>query len=566
MIKVPVFLCSDSYKQSHESLYPEGMSYLYSNLIPRKSRIAGIEEVVVFGIQAFIKDYLINSFNEFFSSPLDEVLKEYKRVIYNHLGPSISTDKLVKLHNLGYLPLKIKVLPEGTLCPIQCPILTIQNTHKDFAWLTNFIETILCTYVWQPITSATIARQYRKILNKYAMETVGNTDFVQWQGHSFAMRGMSSLESCMSSDGGHLLSFTGSDTIPAILWLEEFYNADCEKELVSGSVTAEEHSIACCYGKDNEVARLKNLITKTCPTGIVSVIGDTWHLWDFIAKVMVECKTDIMNRDGKVVCRPDSSTTTPVDIICGIEIPDLTDKCEDLLDCDMYMQDEMRDYVRTDTPHGEHGCMELSSIYKFKDKFYQIIVSFDWNRYDKQFYYIDGCQIDSSLEVTPTPEQLGVVELLWDNFGGTINSLGYKELDSHVSCIYGDSISLGYAEQICKRLKDKGFASNNVVLGIGSYSYQHNTRDTFGLAMKATFGIVNGEEREMFKCPITDKAKTSKKGLLTVTRESGILKCKDGCTWSEEATGELVTVFEDGVLLVDHTLAEVRERVRLSLE
>ncbi len=486
MIDVPVLLTSDSYKQSHETLYPDGLTFLYSNLIPRKSRIKGIEQVVVFGIQAFIKDYLIERFNRFFAKPLDVVLKEYKRVIHNHLGPHISTEKVEKLHKLGYVPLKIKALPEGTLCPIQCPILTIQNTHPEFAWLTNFIETVLCTHVWQPITSATIAREYRKILEKYAMETVGNTNHVQWQGHDFSMRGLSSEQSCMSSGAGHLLSFTGSDTIPAILWLEEYYNADCEKELISGSVTAEEHSIACCFGKEYEVERLKRILKKY-PTGIVSVIGDTWHIWNFITKVMVECKDEIMNRDGKVVCRPDSSPKTPVEIICG--------------DPDGTFQEEYK----------------------------------------------------------------GVVELLWDNFGGTINSLGYKELDSHVSCIYGDSISLEYTERICSILKSKGFASNNDVLGIGSYTYQYNTRDTFGMAMKATFGVVNGEEREMFKEPISDPGKKSKKGLLVVEKGPNGLTVRDKVSKIEEAGGELKPVFEDGKLLVDFTLQQVRDNVKESL-
>jgi len=566
MIKIPCLLQSDSYKQSHDILYPEGMTLLYSNLTPRKSRLEGIEEVVVFGIQAFIKEYLIDSFNDFFKTPLDVVLKEYKRVIFNHLGPNISLDKVVKLHELGYVPLKIKCLPEGSLCPIQCPILTIQNTHPDFAWLTNFIETILCTKVWQPITSATIARKYREILNKYALETVGNTNFVQWQGHCFAMRGMSSLETAMSSDAGHLLSFTGSDTIPSILWLEAYYNADCEKELISGSVTAEEHSIACSFGKDYEVERLKRLLTEICPTGIVSVIGDTWNIYDFITKVMVQCKKEIMNRDGKCVCRPDSSPTTPVEIICGIDIKDYTNDeyVTNFNDAKNQAHYDSVEKVREETPHGEYGDSEPVCVFKYENKYYKMKLEIEWNRYDKQYYYIDGDRIKSCDEYAPTPEELGVVELLWNEFGGTINSLGYRELDSHVSCIYGDSISTLYAEQICERLKNKGFASNNVVLGIGSYTYQYNTRDTFGMAMKATYCVVDNEEREMYKEPITDPLKKSRKGLLTVIREDGILRVRDQVSWEEENEGELKVVYEDGILLKDWTLAEIRERVKSS--
>jgi nicotinamide phosphoribosyltransferase len=564
MIKIPCLLQSDSYKQSHEKMYPAGMTRLYSNLTPRKSRINGIEEVVVFGIQAFIKDYLIDSFNEFFNRPLEEVLKEYKKVIFNHLGPNISTDKVENLHKLGYVPLRIKCLPEGSICPIQCPILTIENTHPDFAWLTNFIETILCTKVWQPITSATIAKKYREILDEYALATVGNTDFVQWQGHSFAMRGMSSLETAMSSDAGHLLSFTGSDTIPAILWLETFYNANCEEELISGSVMAEEHSIACAFGKENEVERLKKLLTEVSPTGIVSVIGDTWNIYDFITRVMKECKNEIMNRDGKCVCRPDSSPTTPVEIICGVEIEDYTDSdnIKTLDDAKHWAHEDLVEKIRKETPHGEYGDCEPECIFKYEDKFYRLKSQIEWNRYDKQYYYIDGDNIVSCEEYIPTPDELGVVELLWNEFGGIVNKLGYKELDSHVSCIYGDSISLEYARQICQRLKNKGFASNNVILGIGSYTYQYNTRDTFGMAMKATYCMVNNEEREMYKEPITDPLKKSRKGLLTVERVEGKLQVRDCVSREEERASLLEVVFEDGVLVKEYSLSDIRERLK----
>jgi len=162
-----------------------------------------------------------------------------------------------------------------------------------------------------------------------------------------------------------------------------------------------------------------------------------------------------------------------------------------------------------------------------------------------------------------TEEQKGVIELLWDTFGGSINEKGFKELDSHIGAIYGDSITLDRATQICERLKQKGFASTNVVLGIGSFTYQYNTRDTFGFAMKATYGEVKGIGREIFKDPITDDGtKKSAKGLLKIELENGEYKLYDQVSWEEEQKGELKEVFRDGKVLIEENLSEIRNRIK----
>jgi len=169
---------------------------------------------------------------------------------------------------------------------------------------------------------------------------------------------------------------------------------------------------------------------------------------------------------------------------------------------------------------------------------------------------ICGCENDNPVVAK------GVIELLWDQFGGTINAQGYKVLNPKIGAIYGDSITIDRATQICERLKQKGFASTNVVLGIGSFTYQYNTRDTFGFAMKATYVEVNGEGREIFKDPITDDGtKKSAKGLMKLTEEKGSIVLKDQCTIAEEKEGLFQTVFKDGKLVVDETLSTIRKRI-----
>lgn len=478
-------LYTDGYKVDHRRQYPEGTTLVYSNWTPRKSRIDAIDEVVFFGLQYFIKKYIIEEFNtNFFNRPKKEIAEKYSRRINNYLGPNaVGIKHIEDLHDLGYLPMAIKALPEGSSVPIRVPMMTMYNTLPEFFWLTNYFETILSTTVWMPCTSATIAKQYRKILDKYAKETSTALEFVDWQGHDFSMRGIAGMEAAVMSASGHLLSFSGTDTIPAIDFLEEYYNANSDNELVGGSVAATEHSVMCMGTNTGEQETFKRLITEVYPNGIVSIVSDTWDLWKVLTEYLPNLKEDVLARDGKVVIRPDSGD--PADIICG-------------------------------NPNGK-----------------------------------------------TEEEKKGVIELLWEIFGGQTNSKGYKELDPHIGAIYGDSITTARATDICERLKQKGFASTNVVLGIGSFTYQYNTRDTFGFAMKATYGEVNGEGREIFKDPITDDGtKKSAKGLLKIEKENGTYKLIDQVNWEQEKTGELKEVFKDGKLLIDDSLQDIRNRVR----
>lgn len=494
-MKILPILLSDSYKQFHFKMYPENMTMLFSNMTPRSYKRMGCEKSVWFGLQYYIKEYLINQWNElFFNVPLEKVLKEYKRFHKHFSFCDIDTAHIEKLHNLGYLPLEIKALAEGSKVNARVPYYVIYNTHPDHAWLVNFLETQMSTVIWDLTTNATIGSMYRTILDKYAIETTGTKDFVQWQGHDFSMRGRSSIESSLNQ-AGWLLSFTGTDTIPAVLMLEEYYNANMEKELVGSSVPASEHSVMTSYGKEDEIVAFERILNQF-PTGIVSVVSDSFDLWKVCTEYLPKLKEKIMARDGKLVVRPDSGD--PVDIICG-----------------------------------------LNTNPKF----------------------INTEQIKNN------PEVKGVIELLWDVFGGTevkgADGKMYKALDSHCGAIYGDSINIQRAVQICERLKAKGFATTNVVLGVGSFTFNYNTRDNLAIAVKSTYCEVNGVSREIFKDPITDDGtKKSAKGLTAVFKDKdGEYYLKDQATWNELNNCELKTVFKDGKLLIDQSLEEIRNRI-----
>jgi nicotinamide phosphoribosyltransferase len=470
-------------------MYPKGTEMVYSTWTPRTSRINNITNVVSFGQQAFIKKYLLDFFTEsFFNRPLDIILKEYTRIIQNTLGDKDpEVDHIIALHKLGYLPLLIKIVPEGTCVPVRVPTMTIQNTDERFFWLTNYIETLASCELWQASTSATLAREYRKLLDKYSMETIGNIDSIQFQGHDFSMRGMSSLDSAISSGMGHLLSFVGTDTIPAIQGAEYYYGANVEDELVGTSIPATEHSVQCSY--NNDEAYIERMITEVHPNGFVSIVSDGYDFWNVIGSILPKLKDKIMARSGgsvggRVVIRPDSGD--PVKIICG----------------------------------DPEGATEL--------------------------------------------ERKGAVEALWGIFGGTVSHEGYRILDSHIGLIYGDAITLSRCEEICQKLKDKGFASINCVYGIGSYTYQYNTRDTFGYALKSTLVMINGKEQAIFKDPKTDDGtKKSQKGRVAVIKEDGQIKCIDNLKLSDTIKGDLLRpIFIDGTLINPDTFINIRNRLR----
>jgi nicotinamide phosphoribosyltransferase len=469
----------DAYKLDHRRQYPAGTQFVYSNFTPRSSRVDGQRSVVNFGLQAFLKNYCERTFNEWFKRPEDEVCAEYATMTANVLGPnSIGTDHIRELHKLGYLPLKFKALPEGALVPLGVPLFTVENTDPRFFWLVNYIETVLSASIWMPSTSATTAHRIRKVLDSWALAT-GDPGFVQWQGHDFSFRGHSSAESAAASGAGHLISFTGTDTIPAIDWITDNYPGN--NGFIGGSVAATEHSVMCAGGAEGELQTFERLLA-LYPTGILSVVSDTWDLWKVLDEILPTLKDKILARDGKLVIRPDSGD--PVDIICGTA---------------------------------------------------------------------DGFA-------------LGAIDYLDKHFGTTVNSKGYKELNPKVGLIYGDSISEERADSICRRLARKGYASTNIVFGVGSYTYQFVTRDTFGFAMKATHAIIDSVGNDLFKDPVTDKAiggsKKSAKGRLAVVKTNGEYKLVEQA--SNVQDDQLKLVWINGNTVKEWSFAEVRENLKNS--
>jgi len=504
----PVFK-TDAYKVSHKKFETEGTKFVQANFTPRSFRLApiNIDKAVVFGTQRMVKRLVDMWDKEFFNRHKDDVINEAYRVFSKYLGmKKDDLEHFGKLHDLGYLPLEFRGLPEGTLVSEKMPILLMKNTHEDFSWLVTYLETWISTEMWLPMTSATTIYHFRKLVNEWAVKTMGSTDGTEFQLHDFSYRGMGPDEAG-ASGAGFLLSSLGTDSIPAIIELETYYNTDIDKEPIAFSVPATEHSVTCVgIAVNGEIETMRKWITEDYPTGIVSIVSDTLDYWKVITEYAKDLKDDILNRVpnevglAKVVFRPDSGD--PVKVLTG------------------YMEEEY--YVEEDGT-----CIS----------------------------YGDGKELSEA-------EIKGSVECLWDIFGGTKTEQGYKVLHERVGLIYGDSITYEKAQQIFERLEKKGFASLNVVLGVGSYTMRYVTRDSLGSAVKVTWAKVGAKSYPVSKDPITDSGvKKSAHGFLDVVEDDGELKLIENQDEKVSQDSAMIDYLNNGIVSSCETLSGIRERM-----
>lgn len=486
MSKVNPMLLIDFYKAVHAEMLPEAITKSVSYFTPRMSRVKRWDKVVMFGLQGFIKTYLIDYFNEaFFNKPFEEVIGSYKRIMDAALGAdAYKIEKIEKLHKLGCLPIEITALPEGVRVPMHVPMFGITNTHPDFAWLPQALESLISAESWHPMIAATVGYTYRQIVNDFYEKTCEDTVSRARALGAFDFRGEECTDSAVKAGAAWCLSFLNTATVPTIPYLEENYNCDCTKEAVAFGSPSTEHSVMCSnYAVDgDEVTLLKRLLTEIYPNTSFSAVLDSYDYWNIIDNVLPQIKDEIMAHNGCMLMRGDSG-----------------------------------------------DCVEVVTKTVFK---------------------------------------------LWEIFGGTVNSKGYKVLDPHVKAIYGDSITVQRCEEIYSILKQNGFACSNVALGVGSFSMQcieeegilkPFTRDTFSSCIKATYCEIDHKPYPIFKNPKEGGFKKSQKGCCIVTKNSeGEYVYQDEYTWkeaSESEANQLTTVFKDGQLLKTYSLAEIRNRL-----
>lgn len=567
-------LLIDFYKACHAEQYPEGMTMIYSPGTPRLSRLNDVDEVGYFGGQAFAKEYLIKAFNEcFFNLPEEEVVKQYKRIMMNTLTKDESrADKIIALHRLGYLPMALYTVPEGTATKIGVPQSCFVNTHPDFAWLTNTLETLYSCYIWHIQVAMEVGKRYRKIVDKYVEKTCDPEVRAARMLGDFSMRGQHCPESAMKASAAWLLSFLNTATVPAIMWLEDNYNCDCEHEEVGyGALSFEHSTVTSNYALDgDEETLLKRALTEIYPNDNFSFLTDSYDHDNFLLNVVPACKDEILAHNGTVLFRGDSGD--PVEIIAGKKIEwipygkiDFSDKNN--------VEDWFRDWAYDNSIEGEE-----THYFHTDGKFYKVRFNAEYMKErggysDSNYYFLDDYDITWE-EVEPSLELLGMVWYLDQIFGSTLNSKAYKVLNPHVKAIYGDSMTPSRVKEAYERLAAQGYAINNVVFGVGSFSFicledekgrmNPYTRDTFGYAIKATYGEDKiGAPVMIYKQPKALAWKKSPKGCIVVAADGQ--SYTDGHTF-EEAHGPaaenlLELVFRDGKMIKETSLAEIRSKM-----
>ena len=454
-----IILNADSYKYSQFNQYPEGTEYVYSYI---ESRGGKYDETVFFGLQAFLKEYMLTTVTM-------DMIDEAEAIITAHGEPfnREGWEYIVREHG-GKLPVLIKAAPEGSVIPVHNVLVSIINTDPKCYWLTSFLETALLRAVWYPTTVATNSREIKKVILD-ALGRTGDPSTIDFKLHDFGARGVSSLESAGIGGAAHLVNFMGTDTVEALLFARRYYGAD----MAGFSVPAMEHSTVTSWGREHEVDSYRNMVKNNGkPGGIVSAVSDSYDIYEACRMWGTELKQDVLDSGATLVVRPDSGHPATV-------VHDAT-------------------------------C------------------------------------------------------ILSEDFGYTVNEKGYDVL-KNVRILQGDGINIDSIREILETLEASHFSADNVVFGQGGALLQIVNRDDQKFAMKCSAIRVNGAWREVYKDPITDSGKRSKRGLLKLgkTHMGDYFTVQSNEPDYHDIKDVLEIVFKDGELVRDMTFEQVRENAKL---
>lgn len=445
-----IILNTDSYKYSQYCQYPDHTEGVFSYI---ESRGGEYEETEFFGLQMFIKQYLTRPIIMDDVDIAEEIVKAHGLPFYRG-----GWEYIIKKHG-GYLPVRIKAVPEGMIIPTGNVLVTIENTDPNCYWLTSFLETALLRAVWYPTTVATNSYTSKKLILNYLIRN-GDPNLIDFKLHDFGARGVSSLESAAIGGLAHLINFKGTDTISALLAARQYY----QEPMAGFSIPAMEHSTVTSWGRDHEVDSYRNMLNLYAkPGALLACVSDSYDIYQACEKWGTELKEQVIESGATVVIRPDSGN--PVEVVS---------RCAHILD---------------------------------------------------------------------------------SHYGSTVNSKGFKVLN-HVRIIQGDGINHDMIGRILHVLEQEGFSADNIAFGQGGGLLQHLNRDTCKFAMKCSSINIGGTWKDVYKDPVTDPGKTSKKGRLQLIQdESGVYHTVAERPWNKDL---LQTVYENGQLLIDLSLEDVR--------
>ena len=295
-----IILNTDSYKVSMFKQYPAGTTGVYSYIESRGGRY---DRTVFFGLQAFIKEYLLEPISQADIDIADEILTAHGEP-FNRAGWQYILDK----HN-GFLPVVIRAVPEGTVVPTKHVLATIENTDPECFWLTTWLETALLRAIWYPTTVATQSRAIKELILDY-LEKTGDPTTIDFKLHDFGARGVSSMESSGIGGAAHLVNFMGTDTITGVLYAREYYNAG----IAGFSIPAAEHSTITSWGREGEVNAYRNMLNQFAkPGSIVAIVSDSYDVFNAASKLWgEELRQQVIESGATVVIRPDSGDPVTV--------------------------------------------------------------------------------------------------------------------------------------------------------------------------------------------------------------------------------------------------------------
>ena len=467
-----MILNTDSYKASHYLQYPPKTEYVFSyiesrgsagdnNIYDSSNQPLRMTETVFFGLQIYLKEYL--------SKPISrEDIEEAAEIFAAHGEPfnREGWEYILNEHG-GYLPLKIRAVPEGMVVPTKNALVTVINTDPKCFWLTSYIETGLMRAVWYPVTVATVSWRIKNLISRYMQYTSYEED-VSFKLHDFGARGVSSKESAGIGGLAHLVNFMGTDTVEALVYGRKYYGAN----MPGFSIPAAEHSSITTWGRDKEVDAYRNMLTQFAkPGSMVAVVSDSYDIYkaskDIWGGVL---KQEVIDSGATIIIRPDSGN--------------------------------------------------------------------------------------------PASTVLKVLRALGDTFGTTRNKKNYKVLN-HVRVIQGDGIDEFSIKEILEAMKLNNWSVENVAFGMGGALLQHSNRDTLKFAMKASAAYVDGEWVDVYKDPVGDSSKASKKGMFTLIRNKETNEVYTGAYVHHPYLEDIMeTVFLNGEIVKEYTLDEVRENAK----
>lgn len=444
------FFDTDSYKVSHYAQLPPEAEYAHSYIEARSGDKVS-NSVKFFGLQ-----YILSQI----SVPTVEEIEQADALSKMHFGKELlNKEAWLQIAELGYIPLEVRAIPEGTVVPVKTALASVSNTDPRFPWLPGWFETQLLR-VWYPTSVATLSYSIKQVIQGY-LEDTGTPESVEFKLHDFGSRGASTQESAALGGAAHLTNFSGTDTLAATMLVNEAYNDTGVPVMVGYSIPASEHSTITSWGRNREREAYANMI-KQFGKGLYACVSDSYDIWT-ACELWKTLESEIIEAGGTLVIRPDSGD--------------------------------------------------------------------------------------------PVETPVKVVVLLISLFGYTVNDKGYKVLPDYIRVIQGDGVNLDSISQILQKLKNMGISADNIAFGMGGALLQAVTRDTYSFAMKMS-AIVNkdGSVTDVYKQPVGDASKTSKKGILTVTNDFETVRIED----LGERKELMQTVWKNGEFVVKYNFDTVR--------